>query len=49
MLHALRDPKHQRHAEFVERAGSDFDPAAIDTTSLEQAVAGLARNKRVLW
>ena len=43
MLDALLDPNHQRHAEFVERLGSDFDPAAIDSASLEKAVAGLAR------
>ncbi|MBL8565287.1 MAG: plasmid pRiA4b ORF-3 family protein [Hyphomicrobiaceae bacterium] len=43
MLDALRDPKHQRHAEVVERLGSDFDPATIDSASLEKAVAGLAR------
>lgn len=43
MLDALRNPKHQRHAEVVERLGSDFDPATIDSASLENAVAGLAR------
>ena len=43
MLDALRDPKHQRHAEVVERLGSEFDPATIDSASLEKAVAGLAR------
>ena len=43
MLDALRDPKHQRHAEFIARMGSDFDPAAIERASLEKAVGDLAR------
>ena len=43
MLSVLSDPAHERHAEFVEWYGRDFDPKAVDTDRLEQAVAALAK------
>jgi hypothetical protein len=43
MLSVLSDPAHERHAEFVEWYGRDFDPKAVDTDGLEQAVAALAK------
>jgi hypothetical protein len=43
MLSVLSDPAHERHAEFVEWYGCDFDPKAVDTDRLEQAVAALAK------
>lgn len=43
MLSALSDPMHERHAEFVERHGHDFDPKTVETDELEQVVAALAR------
>jgi Plasmid pRiA4b ORF-3-like protein len=39
---ALRDPAHDRHAEFLNWHGPEFDPSAVDTATLEQAVAALA-------
>jgi hypothetical protein len=46
MLSVLSDPAHERHAEFVEWYGRDFDPKAVDTDRLEQAVAALAKLMR---
>ncbi len=38
-LHAIRDPKHKRHEEFVEWAGKDFDPNDFDIEEVNEALA----------
>jgi Arc/MetJ family transcription regulator len=43
LLVALRDPKHERHAEFTEWIADDFDPAVADTDRLAADLAGLAK------
>jgi hypothetical protein len=43
MLSVLSDTTHQRHAEFVERYGHDFDPKTNEKDELEQVVAALAQ------
>jgi hypothetical protein len=40
LLDAIRNPKHERHAELVEWLGDDFDPNAFN---VEQTNAALAR------
>jgi hypothetical protein len=42
-LAAIRDPGHQRHAEFTEWYDADFDPEVVDTEGIKQALAALAR------
>jgi Plasmid pRiA4b ORF-3-like protein len=37
-LAAIRDPGHERHAEFVERYGTEFNLAAVNVKALETAV-----------
>jgi hypothetical protein len=44
-LDAIRDPKHQRHAEFSEWIGDDFDPNIVDIDGLANEVTELAK----LW
>ena len=41
-LAAVADPKHNRHAEFADRYGADFDPQAVDVKQLEAAVGAIA-------
>jgi Arc/MetJ family transcription regulator len=43
LLVALRDPKHERHAEFKEWIAEDFDPAVVDTERLAAELAILAK------
>lgn len=40
---AMNDPKHERHAEFAEWIGGEFDPDIINPHSLAQDVAELAK------
>jgi hypothetical protein len=40
---AINDPKHERHAEFSEWIGDDFDPDTVDTDWLAEEVAQLAK------
>jgi hypothetical protein len=42
-LAALADPGHERHAEFKEWFGADFDPNIIDAGWLGEQVATLAK------
>src|SRR4051794_19171223 len=42
-LAAIADPNHERHAEFVEWTGGNFDPKATDIETHARAVAALAR------
>jgi Plasmid pRiA4b ORF-3-like protein len=42
-LDAIRDPKHQRHAEFSEWIGDDFDPNLVDIDGLANEVTALAK------
>jgi hypothetical protein len=37
-LAAIRDPKHERHDEFVEWAGEDFDPNAFNIEETNKAL-----------
>jgi len=39
----LADPEHERHEEFTQWIGEDFDPAAVDTEALAADVETLAR------
>lgn len=40
MLSALSDPTHERHAEFVERHGHDFDPKTVGTDAWRSGGSG---------
>ena len=42
-LEAIKDPKHERHAEFTEWIDDDFDPDADDAEGLAAQVATLAK------
>ena len=42
-LDAINDPEHERHGEFSEWIGDDFDPSTVDTNRLAEEVAELAR------
>jgi hypothetical protein len=43
LLEAIKDPKHERHAEFTEWVGDDFDPDADDAEGLAAQVTTLAK------
>lgn len=43
LLEAIADPKHERDAEFKEWIPEDFDPHIVDTRSLADEVAALAK------
>lgn len=43
LLEAIKDRKHERHAELTEWIGDDFDPDAIDPERLTAQVAELAK------
>jgi hypothetical protein len=42
LLEAIKDPKHERHAELTEWIGYDFDPDADDAEGLSAEVSGSA-------
>ena len=42
-LEAIKDPKHERHAELTEWIGDDFDPDADETAWLTAQVEALAK------
>jgi len=42
LVEALKDPKHERHAESIERLGEDFDPNAFNLEWYKREVAELA-------
>jgi hypothetical protein len=42
-LAALADPEHERHVETIEWHGDSFDPHAVDPTSIDRALAKIAR------
>lgn len=37
-LEAIADPEHERHDEFLEWIGGDFDPEAFDLVAINQAM-----------
>jgi Plasmid pRiA4b ORF-3-like protein len=43
LLEAIRDPKHERHAELKDRIEHDFDPKSVDTDRLADELAALAK------
>lgn len=43
LLEAIKDPKHERHAELTEWIGDDFDPNLVEADSLTAEVDALAR------
>jgi hypothetical protein len=43
-LAAIKDPKHERHAELSEWIGDDFDPNAFDVDEHAEALAALAKS-----
>jgi Plasmid pRiA4b ORF-3-like protein len=43
LIEAIKDPKHERHAELIEWIGDDFDPDAVDPERLTAQVAALAK------
>ena len=43
VLEAIKNPKHERHREFTDWIGDDFDPAADEAPWLTADVAALAR------
>jgi len=42
-LAAIRDPSHERHAEFTEWYDADFDPSAIDAEAIGRNLTALAK------
>jgi hypothetical protein len=40
---AIRDPTHERHAEFIEWYDADFDPNVIDAGEIDRDLADLAK------
>jgi hypothetical protein len=42
-LEAIRDPSHERHAEFTEWYDADFDPELVDTEAIDRQLATLAK------
>jgi hypothetical protein len=42
-LAAIRDPRHERHAEITEWHSADFDPAVVDVDTIQRALAALAK------
>ena len=44
LLDAIKDPKHERHAELTEWIGDGFNPEADDAGSLTAEVAALAKS-----
>jgi hypothetical protein len=42
-VETLNDPKHERHAEFAEWIGGEFDPNIINAHSLAEDVADLTK------
>ena len=43
LLEAIRDPKHERHAEMTEWIENDFNPDLVDIERLTEAVSMLAK------
>ena len=43
-LDALKDPKHERHAEMIDWLGVEFDPAAVDVEAIDASVEALAKS-----
>src|SRR6266508_1904934 len=43
-LEAMYDSNHERHAEFAEWIGEDFDPNAVDADRLAKDVGTLAKS-----
>lgn len=43
LLEAIKDPKHERHAELIEWIADDFDPNVVDAEWLIAEVAALAK------
>ena len=43
LLEAIKDPKHERHAELTEWIGDDFDPDDDEAEALTAQVASLAK------
>jgi hypothetical protein len=44
LLAAIKDPRHERHAELTEWIGDHFDPNADEAEALTAQVAALARS-----
>jgi hypothetical protein len=42
-IEATADPEHERHAEFSNRIGGDFDPNVVDADGLAEAFARLTK------
>lgn len=42
-LEAIKDPSHERHAEFTECYDANLDPAAVDTEVIRRELATLAK------
>ena len=45
LFDAIKDPKHERHAELTERIGEGFNPEAADAETLTAEVAALAKSR----
>ena len=43
LLEAIKEPKHERHAELTEWVGDDFDPDDDEAEALTAQVALLAK------
>lgn len=45
-LHAIRDPRHPEHDEYLEWIGGKFDPQAFDLEAVNAALDGMERRSR---
>jgi hypothetical protein len=45
-LEAIADPKHDRHADYIERFGADFKPDMVNLKALEARVNAIAERTR---
>jgi hypothetical protein len=46
LLEAIADPEHERHREFIEWVGGDFDPEAFSVDEVNQRLALLHRRQK---
>ena len=45
LLAALADPDHDEHDQFLEWVGGEFDPARLDLTAINRALAPASRRR----
>ncbi len=46
LLEAIADPEHERHDEFIEWVGDEFDPAAFSVDEVNQRLEPMQRRQK---